>query len=151
MKQWRIVAAVFAAGVLAAPGAAPSQDQVAAGATIGRGWPGYGPSVPYRYGPYWHGSLGPWGPCGTSACVDNRYLRRAIQRELAQFEYLRELEERAQHGFQSFGAPLYGARDDWPPPTPEAQVQPAYRGSGEIRPEFSRTGQPRQDPAAPSR
>ena len=150
MKQSRIVAAVFA-GVLAASGAASSQAQVAAGATIGWGWPGDGPYVPYRHGPHWYGWAGPWGPCGGSACVDNPYLRRAIQRELAQFEYLRELEERAQRGFQSYGTPPHGARGDWPPPTPEAQVQPAYRGSGEIRPEFSGTGQPRQDSAGPPR
>jgi hypothetical protein len=85
------------------------------------------------------------------ACVDNPYLRRAIQRELAQLEHLRELEERAQRGLQSYGTPLYAARGDWPPPTPEAQVQPAYRGSGEIRPEFSGTGQPRQDFVGPIR
>lgn len=150
MKQSRIVAAVFA-GVLAAAGATPSQAQSAAGATIGWGWPGYGPAVSYRIGPHWHGWNGPWELCGASACVDNRYLRRAIQRELAQFEYLRELEQRAQRGFQSSGTPLSGMRGDWPPPTPEAQVQPAYRGSGEIRPEFSGTGQPLQDSARPPR
>lgn len=150
MKQSRIVAAVIA-GMLAAAGAAPSQAQVATGATIGWGWPGYGPWVPSRYGPYWNWWIGPRGPCGSSACVDNPYLRRAIQRELAQLEYLREIEERAQRSLQSYGTPLYGTRGDWPPPTPEAQVQPAYRGSGEIRPEFSGSGQPRQDSAGPPR
>jgi hypothetical protein len=150
VKQSRIVAAVFAA-VLAAAGAARSQAQLAAGATIEWGWPGYGPYVPYSYGPYWYGRIGPWGACGPGACVDNPYLRRAIQRELARLEYLRELEERAPRGFQSHRTPLYGARGDWPPPTPEAQVQPAYRGSGEIRPEFGGAGQPRQDSAGPPR
>lgn len=150
MKQLRFVAAVFAA-VLTAAGAAPSQAQVAAGAIIEWGWPGYGPFVPYRYGPYWYGRSGPWGVCGPGACVDNPYLRRAIQRELAQLEYRRELEERAQRGFQSHRIPLYGARGDLPPPTPEAQVQPAYRGSGEIRPEFSGTGRSLQDSAGPPR
>lgn len=146
MKPSRIVAAVFA-GVLAAAGAAPLHAQVAAGATIGWGWPGDGPFVPHRYVPSWHGWIGPRGSCSTMACVDNPYLRRAIQRELAQFEFLRELEERAQHGFHSYAGPMYGARGDWPPPTPEAQVQPAFRGSGEIRPEFIGTGQPLQESA----
>jgi len=146
VKQSHIVAAVFA-GLLAATGATSSQAQVATGATIGWGWPAYDPHAPYRYGPYRHGSIGPWEHCGTSVCVDDRYLRRAIQRELERFEHLRELEERTQRGPHLYGTPLYGARGDWPPPTPEAQVQPAYRGSGEIRPEFSGTGQPRQDPA----
>ena len=146
MKQSHIVASVFVV-LLAAVGAAPSQAQVAAGAAIGLGWPAYDSYAPYRYGPYRHGWFGPWSPCGTSACVDDRYLRRAIQRELERFEYLRELEERTQGGFHLYATPRYGARGSWPPPTPEAQVQPAYRGSGEIRPEFSGTGQPRQDPA----
>ena len=150
MKQSRVVAAVFA-GVLAAVGAAESQAQVAAGATVGWGWPGYGPYGPYRYGLYGYGRIGPWGSCGFGACVDSPYVRRAIRRELEQLEYLRELEERAQWGFPPAGTPLYGLRRDWVPPTPEAQVQPAYRDSGEIRPEFSRAGQPRQDSAGPPR
>lgn len=139
------------AGVIAVAGVAPSQAQVAAGATVGWGWPGYGPYVRYRNGPNWYGWNGMWGPCSAGACVDNPYLRRAIQRELAQLEHLRDLEERVQRGLQSYGTPLHGARGNWPPPTPEAQVQPAYRGSGEIRPEFSGTGEQRQDFADPLR
>lgn len=137
MKQSRVFAAVFA-GVLAAVVAAESQAQVAAGASVAWGWPG-------------HGRIGPWASCGAGACVDSPHVRRAIRRELEQFEHLRELEERAQGGFPSAATPLYGLRRDWVPPTPEAQVQPAYRDSGEIRPEFSRAGQPRQDSAGPPR
>ena len=151
MKESRIVAAVFA-GVVAAAGAVPSHAQLAARATMGWGWPGNGPYAPYLHGRYWYyGWASPWGPCGAGACVDNPYQRRAIQRELAQLEHLRELEERAQRGLQSYGTPLSGARGDLPPPTPEAQVQPAYRGSGTIRPEFSGSGQPRQDLVGPIR
>jgi hypothetical protein len=150
VKQSHVLAAVLA-GVLAAAAVVPSQAQLAAGATIGWGWPGYGPHVPYRYGPHWYGWTGSWGTCSAGACVDNPNLRRAIRRELAQLEHLRELEERAQRGLQSYGTPLHGARGDWPPPTPEAQVQPAYRGSGEIRPEFGGTGQPHQDFTFPLR
>ncbi|MGZ9031837.1 MAG: hypothetical protein ACXW2G_10710 [Burkholderiaceae bacterium] len=86
-----------------------------------------------------------------AACADNPHLRRAIQRELTQLEHLREIEERAQRVLESYGTPLYGAGRDWPPPTPEAQVQPSYRGSGEIRPEFSGTGRPHKDFAGPLR
>ena len=148
MKQSRVVAAVFA-GVLAAGGAAESQAEVAAGVTFS--WPGYGPSALHRYGLYVYGWIGPWGSCGVGACVDNPYVRRAIRRELEQLEHLRELEERAQWGFPPADTPLHGLRRDWVPPTPEAHVQPAYRDSGEIRPEFSHAGQPRQDPAGPPR
>lgn len=139
------------AGVLAVAGVALSQAQLATGATIVWGWPGYGHYAPYRYGPNWYRWTGPWGLCSAGACVDSPYLRRAIQRELTQLEHLRELEERVQRGFPSYRTPLYGARGDWPPPTPEAQIQPAYRGSGEIRPEFSRNGEQRQDFAGPLR
>ena len=148
VQSSRVVAAVVA-GWLATAGAAEPQAQVVAGATVG--WPAYGTYGPFHYGPFGYGWIGPWGPCGAGACIDGPYLRRAIQRELAQLEYLRELDERAQRGLQSYGLPPYGARGDWPPPTPEAQVQPAYRGSGEIRPEFSGAGQPRQDAAGPLR
>ena len=147
MKQSPIVVAIVAV-VLAAAGAAPSRAQVVAGATVGWDWSGYGAYVQYRYGLTWYGWM---GPCGAGVCVDNPYLRRAIQRELAQLEFLRELEERTQRGVHSYGRSLYLARGYWPPPTPEAHVQPAYRDSGEIRPEFSATGQPRQDSAARSR
>jgi hypothetical protein len=150
VRQSRIVAAVFAV-VLAAAGAAQSRTQVAAGVTVDWGWPGYGPRAPHRYGPYGYGWIGPWGPCGAGACVDDPYLRRAIRRELEQYEHLLELEERARRGFPSDGSPPYGTRRDWLPPTPEAQVQPEYRGSGEIRPEFNRAGQPRQDSVGPPR
>lgn len=147
MKQSPIVVAVVAV-VLAAAGSTPSLAQVVAGTAVGWGWPGYGPYLPYRFWPQWYG----WsGPCGAGLCVDNPYLRRAIQREVAQLEFLRELEGRAQRGDHAYGRPLYLTRGDWPPPTPEAQVQPAYRDSGEIRPEFIATGQPRQDSAARSR
>lgn len=150
MKPTRIVAAVFA-GLAAVAPAAAAQPQVAVGATVLWGWPGAGPWVPYRYDPHWAAALGLWGPCGARACVDSPYLRRAIQRELAHLEHRREVEARSQRGFSPYATPLHGPRSDWPPPTPEAQVQPAFRGSGEIRPEFSGSGQLRQNFVAPPR
>jgi hypothetical protein len=143
VKQSRILAPLFA-GVLVAAAVVPSQAQVVAGATVGWGLAGYGPFVPYLYGPYGYRWPGPCGPCNAGAFANDPYLRRAIRRELEQLEYLRELGERSQPCVQSNGRPLCGARGDWPPPTPEEQVQPAYRGSGEIRPEFSHAGQSRQ-------
>jgi hypothetical protein len=137
VKSSRIVAAMLAA-VFVAAGVAPSRAQVVTGTSIWWGWPGYG----------W---TGPWWPCSTGACIDNPYLRRAIQRELARLEHRSEFEERAQRALQSYGRPPYAARSDWPPPTPESQLQPAYRGSGDIRPEFIGTGQLRQDFAGPQR
>jgi hypothetical protein len=130
VKWSRIVSAVLA-GVLATTGTAAAQDPAAAGAS-------YGPHAPGRFAVFGMGWFGGWGPCDFGGCADSPYLRRAIQRELAQLEHLRDLEERAQRALQSHSLPPYGARGDRPPPTPDEQVQPAYRGSGEIRPEFSR-------------
>ena len=151
MKPSRILGVVFAGVLAAAALAVPAQAQWTAGATLGWGKASYDTYAPYRHGRSWYGWGGSWGPCSTGACLDNPYLRRLIQREMAQLEHLRELDEQAQRGLHSYGTPPYGGRRDWPPPTPEAQVQPAYRGSGEIRPEFSFTGQPRQERAGPRR
>lgn len=136
------IATTIAAVVLAATGAAPLRAQVVVGTSFAWGWPAYAPNLPYRYGAPWIG----WsGHCGPWLCVDSPYLRRAIQREIAQIEHLRDLEERTQPSLHSLGRPLlYLAGGGWPPPTPEAHVQPAYRGSGGILPEFSATGQPRE-------
>jgi hypothetical protein len=128
-----IVAAALAAAALS------SQAQVFVGTSIGWGWPGSSPYWPYPS--TWNG---PWVPCGFGACADSPYLRRAIQRELARLEYLGELDERNQRGLQRYAQAPYVNRRDLPPPTPEDQVQPAYRRSGEIRPEFGASGQARR-------
>jgi hypothetical protein len=123
--------ALLASILVAASTSAPAQY---VSGVIGWGWPGYGP--------YWPGYVGPLAPCGFSGCADNPYLRRAIQREIARMEFLNELEERAQRG-AALGRLPYVHTADWPPPTPEAHIQPAYRRSGEIRPEFTSSGTPR--------
>jgi hypothetical protein len=112
---------------------APSGAQFVGGA-VGWGWSGISP--------FWPGAGGPWAVCGAGVCADGPYLRRAIQREIARLEFLGELEERAQRG-AALGRLPYVHRMDAPPPTPEAHIQPAYRNSGEIRPEFSSSGSPR--------
>jgi hypothetical protein len=136
----RIITAI-AAVLLAATGAASVRAQIVVGTGFVWGWHTYWPNLPYRYGPQWFGWI---GQCGAGLCVDSPYLRRAIQREIVQFEHLRDLEQRTQPSLHTFARPLYLAAAGWPPPTPEAHVQPAYRRSGEIRPEFSATGQLRE-------
>jgi hypothetical protein len=136
----RIITAI-AAVLLAATGAAPVRAQIVVGTGFVWGWHTYWPNLPYRYGPQWFGWI---GQCSAGLCVDSPYLRRAIQREIVQFEHLRDLEQRTQPSLHTFARPLYLAAAGWPPPTPEAHVQPAYRRSGEIRPEFSATGQLRE-------
>src|SRR4030095_3317252 len=79
-RSWILASCV--AAMLAAAAAFPSQAQINFGAPIRLGWVGYGP-----YWPYWYGWSGSWSPCAPGACVDNLYLRRAIQREIARLEY----------------------------------------------------------------
>jgi len=70
-------------------------------------------------------------------------LRRAVRREIQSQELRRELELRAGDGSARGGERVYGVRRDPPPPTPESELQPRYRGAGEVRPEFRNAGQAR--------
>jgi hypothetical protein len=135
--------AAFSAALLAAPGAAFAQSDTAVG--VGAVWPrpGYGPYGPYPYGPYPYGGYGPWGPCLYGPCADNMELRRAVRRELQLQELRRELEQGSGYGPSSSGGGGFGVRRDPPPPTPESEMQPRFRGSGEVRPEYRSAGQAR--------
>lgn len=77
----------------------------------------------------------PWGCApGVRNCISQEELRIILERQ-RRFDILRQ------------DAPAAGV---WPvpqvrqlpPPTPESEVQPAYRGSGAIRPEFNESGTP---------
>jgi hypothetical protein len=41
------------------------------------------------------------------------------------------------------GAPFRPAATSPPKPTPDSQIQPAYRNSSVVRPEFAESGRPR--------
>ena len=75
-------------------------------------------------------------------CVDDVQVRRAVRRELQLQELRRELELR-EGGFPPGAGSAYGVDRPAPPPTPESHLQPRYRGSGEVRPEYRDTGQQR--------
>lgn len=107
--------------LLGAPSAALAQtDVVIGGGTVWQ-WPGYGP---YASDPY--GGFAPWVP----------QIRRDIRREMRSQDLRRELELRDGGGSPLGTGGLYGAPRYSPPPTPESQVQPRYRGSGDVRPEY---------------
>ena len=97
-------------------------------------YPAWGASVVYGHG-------GPWigGACGGYAygygygCGLGPDFRIQLRREL-RFQALREGDPPAtQPAF-----PLF--QRDLPPPTPESDIQPAYRDASQIRPEFRRPG-----------
>jgi hypothetical protein len=131
-----IVAACIAlVGVVSA---APARAQASIGGAVVWPWPVYGPYAPY---PYW--GYTPWGPCVSGVCADDLQLRRAVRREMQLQELRRELEMRADAGFPAPGQSIYGLSRNPPPPTPESHLQPRYRGSGEVRPEYRSAGQAR--------
>lgn len=125
-------AKLLAAGALAVL-AFSAHAQILVAAPVGPCWPGYGACG--------YGWAVPWSACAFGGCVDSPTLRRAIQRELQRWEQ-READEAARRN-QRFGPLPYAVAGGWPPPTPEAHIQPAYRRSGEIRPEFLASGEPR--------
>jgi hypothetical protein len=92
--------------------------------------PGWGGSVYYGYG-------GPWigGACGGYGygCGLGPDYRTQLRRELR----LQELREGSPPA--TYPADPWSQRD-LPPPTPESEIQPAYREASQIRPEFRRPG-----------
>jgi hypothetical protein len=77
----------------------------------------------------------PWGCApGVRNCISQEELRILLERQ-RRFDNLRQ------------DAPVTGVlpmpqQRPMPPPTPENEVQPAYRESGSIRPEFRDSGTP---------
>lgn len=151
------VFATMCVALLGASNTALARTEVVIGA--GTVWPGpvvgpyppypyvgypYG-AYPYPYGayPYPYGAYAPWGPCLPGTCVDDIQLRRAVRRELERQELRRELEQREGGGYPRGTGGPYVAPRPAPPPTPESHLQPRYRGSGDVRPEYLDAGQQR--------
>jgi len=153
IRKWKATAvlpyATLVLGLLCAAGASPLHAQAPAGAAEYRpappyaGYPGWYP--PAAYTPWYpYNGYAPWWPCAVGPCANDLQVRRAVRRELQQQELRREIE--ARQAAQSAGAPPDGP--GWiyrppPPPTPESHLQPGYRGTGEIRPEYRDTGRAR--------
>jgi hypothetical protein len=80
-------------------------------------------------------------------CGDAVQLRLTLDR----YRRAQELRERPAQSEQPGLGPSYGP---WgpqrytPPATPEANIQPAYRGASQLRPQFEQTIQPIDEPAA---
>lgn len=79
----------------------------------------------------------PWGRCLTPMnCPDYEQMRRFLDR------YERNYGQRFLPDRPPPSLPA-GPRDV--PPTPEGNIQPAYRGASQVRPEFGESGAPRGD------
>lgn len=147
MKMARRMSTTLVVGLLCAACALPGHAQAPAGAADYRppppyaGYPAWYP--PAAYAPWYpYGGYAPWWPCAVGPCANDLQVRRAVRRELQQQELRREIE--ARQAAQSAATRPDGS--GWayrPPPTPDSHLQPAYRGTGEIRPEYRDTGQSR--------
>jgi len=129
--------AVFA-WLLSTPAAALAQPGPVPAPRVPMPAPYYGLSGTFPLGAY-----SPQGPCAPGLCAYPVALNRAIRRELHQQELRRELEQRAENASRAVIQSPYIAPRYLPPATPESHLQPGYRGTGEIRPEFRTTGRPR--------
>lgn len=113
--------------------------------SIGMGaWVGPGvwvPGAPYTWwwgDPYWAGPI--YWPY---------YDPMLLRVELERMERLRWLREaagersppQAPGNLWDGGAGPWGYVKRIPPPTPESEIQPAYRGASQIRPEYQRSGE----------
>jgi hypothetical protein len=132
-----------AAGVAASGGTAGLVATAGGRVVIGGAyyWPGYYGYYPWGYVPY-----GFYGPCYPAGACDGLILNEITRLERRQrIEALRR--PPPEDGSRDLG--LWGAEGSpWgyvrrvPPPTDEGQIQPGYRGSGLVRPEYLGIGQP---------
>ena len=74
-------------------------------------------------------------------CRDSLQLRLELERQ----RRMEELRERATQPEPRIYEPIYGTsglQRYIPPATPEANIQPEYRGASQLRPEYEQSGQP---------
>jgi hypothetical protein len=87
----------------------------------------------------------PWGCApGQSDCIGRAELRLILERQ-RRFELLKQDASGVQPAPVSGIWQVPQARN-LPPPTPESQIQPAYRDSSVVRPEFRDVGMPISPP-----
>lgn len=117
-------------------------EAVAGGFVVGTDvqiWPGFAP-YPGAPPPIIYDAFGRClAPLG---CADYEQLRRFLDR------YERNYGQRFAADKPALQPPAQ-RRDV--PPTPEAQIQPAYRGASQLRPEFEQAGKPLQRSSATGR
>ncbi len=120
-------AAAALMGWALALGLAPPVAAGTGGAVVVYGWPNWaGAGLVYP----WYFAPGPclaYAPCAAWAWEDRRPWRRPVAPEPQVFD--------EQNLWATSGSP-WGYLRRLPPPTPESQIQPAYRDASTIRPEY---------------
>jgi hypothetical protein len=105
---------------------------------------------PYYGVPLARGIYHPWFSCTPPyRCRDPVQLRLELERD----RRMQELRERATQPEPRIYGPVdgpWGLQRYIPPATPEANIQPAYRGASQLRPEYERSTQPSGEPATES-
>ena len=93
--------------------------------------------VPFALGIYnpWFGCIPPYG------CQDPFQLRLELERE-RRMQELRERAARSEPGLQGSAEGPWGGQRYVPPATPESNIQPAYRGASQLRPEYEQSTTP---------
>ncbi len=110
-----------------------------------------GGGVGAYYGvPLARGMYDPWLSCTPPyRCRDPIQLRLELER----YGRMQELRERATQSEPRIYGPgdgPWGSQRYIPPATPEANIQPAYRGASKLRPEYEQSAQPIGEPATES-
>ena len=111
-----------------------------------------GGGVGAYYGvPMARGMYDPWFSCALPyRCGDPVQMRLELER----YRRTQELRERATQSEPRIDGPgdgPWGRQRYVPPATPEANIQPAYRGASRLRPEYEQTGRAISEPATESR
>ena len=101
--------------------------------------------------PLARGIYDPWFSCTSPyRCRDSVQVRLELERH-RRMQELRERAPQPEPHIYGPGGGIWGLQRYIPPATPEANIQPAYRGSGQLRPEYEQSGQlrPEYEQSAP--
>jgi hypothetical protein len=105
---------------------------------------------PYYGVPLARGMYHPWFSCTPPyRCRDPVQLRLELERD-RRMQELRERATQPEPRIYGPGDGPWGLQRYIPPATPEANIQPAYRGASQLRPEYERSTQPSGEPATES-
>jgi hypothetical protein len=92
----------------------------------------------------------PWASCTPPhRCHDPVQLRIELERD-RRMHNLRERATRSEPRTYEPADGPWGRQRYTPPATPEANIQPAYRGASQLRPEYEQSAQPSGEPVTES-
>ena len=95
----------------------------------------------YYGAPLTRGMYDPWFSCTPYRCRDSVQLRLELERHRRMLE-LSELATQPEPRIYGPGDGIWGLQRYIPPATPEANIQPAYRGASQLRPEYEQSARP---------